>query len=440
MKPERPAETADRPAATLKIPLATMAGTGERQRLLRRALREAAMSSLGLRRQGGVGGDSAAGGPGSGGDASASSSATSRGPGKASSSANATSGTGGYDPIVGGGYIGNATAVANSSAAGGGMATANAAATSGISVSFQGGGVANATSYAETTKGALAQAQSSAGGVGGEYAQSTAKTSFAGVSVESTAQSAAPFFFSVTTSMASTAGGGADQALAFADSSDAYGISTALPDQAYVTTLIDGATTVADALLGPHDIVFGTAILGGDASATFDFTYRGDLLVGLVDDDAILDLGSNLGPNINLTFSEPGIFVIGGVVPEPPDLGDDAYGIRRPWLCRLSGFAQNRHSGIMWAKERLRQRPAMCWRLAPVQISAGRKRRALPCQKRNDMLHVFLFAESISVPASRQSAGLFEPFDHNPARESERGEKFFTFFGRNPLKSPDSEK
>ena len=53
MKPERPAETADRPAATLKIPLATMAGTGERQRLLRRALREAAMSPLGLRRQGG---------------------------------------------------------------------------------------------------------------------------------------------------------------------------------------------------------------------------------------------------------------------------------------------------------------------------------------------------------------------------------------------------
>ena len=88
------------------------------------------------------------------------------------------------------------------------MAIANAAATSGVSYSFQGGGTANATSYAETTKGALAQAQSSAGGVGGEYAQSTAKTSLAGVSVESTAQSAAPFFFSVTTSMASAAGGG----------------------------------------------------------------------------------------------------------------------------------------------------------------------------------------------------------------------------------------
>ena len=63
-----------------------------------------------------------------------------------------------------------------------------------------------------------------------------------------------------------------------------------LPDKAYATTLIGGASHVASALLGPRDAVFGTAILGANyapdgggesntysASSTFDFGYRGDL-------------------------------------------------------------------------------------------------------------------------------------------------------------------
>src|ERR1700730_6490598 len=65
----------------------------------------------------------------------------------------------------------------------------------------------------------------------------------------------------------------------------------------YRSTLIDGASNVAGALLGPRDMVFGTAILGanyatdgGGAShtyssiSTFDFGYGGDLLLGLIGD------------------------------------------------------------------------------------------------------------------------------------------------------------
>ena len=44
----------------------------------------------------------------------------------------------------------------------------------------------------------------------------------------------------------------------------AYAFSTALPDKAYATTLIGGASHVASALLGPRDAVFGTAILGAN--------------------------------------------------------------------------------------------------------------------------------------------------------------------------------
>ena len=75
----------------------------------------------------------------------------------------------------------------------------------------------------------------------------------------------------------------------------------------------------------------GTQGYGDSATSTFDFTYRGDLLVAAVDgggefsingvseglgDGDNLNLGE-LGPDIDLTFSGSGVFVVGGVVPEP---------------------------------------------------------------------------------------------------------------------------
>jgi hypothetical protein len=74
----------------------------------------------------------------------------------------------------------------------------------------------------------------------------------------------------------------------------AYAFATALPSKSYSTALIGGASMVAGALLGPGEVVLGTSILGanlsGDgsaadtysASSTFDFAYRGDLLLGLI--------------------------------------------------------------------------------------------------------------------------------------------------------------
>ena len=144
--------------------------------------------------------------------------------------------------------------------------------------------------------------------------------------------------------------------------------------------------------MGPRDAVFGTAILGANyapdgggesntysASSTFDFGYRGDLQLGLIDGqvtgfadgagfqsmeftitadgveildttfrslavaesffhDDVIDLGSDFGPNIDLTFGYtlvadgPGGFgfdlAIGGAVPEPST-----------WAMMLVGFA-----------------------------------------------------------------------------------------------------
>jgi hypothetical protein len=105
-------------------------------------------------------------------------------------------------------------------------------------------------------------------------------------------------------------------------------IATALPDEAYAATLIGSATNVADVLLGPGDEIFGTAILEGPGgSATFDFSFRGDLILGDVDDDRVTNLGFFSGP-IHLTFDDPGIFVLGGAVPEPST-----------WAMMLLGFS-----------------------------------------------------------------------------------------------------
>ena len=351
---------------------------------------------------GGAGGDvsfAPGGQGGDGGDAGANSTATSNGAGNALSSANATGGAGGeviLFPGSGaskGGDGGQATATANASATGGGTAIAKAIATGGpggaggMGVVTGATGAANATSSAQTARGALAQAQSTALGSSGQ-AQSTAKTSFVSVSVQSSA--VAPTNGGTATTNA-IAQGGAGQAFVNPGQT-AYAFSTALPDKAYATTLIGGASDVASALLGPRDAVFGTAIMGANtapdgagesntysASSTFDFGYGGDLQLGLVDDqvsgfanglgfqameftiqadgvevldvtfgslaiaesffrDDVIDLGADLGPNIDLTFgytltaNGPGGFgfdlAIGGAVPETST-----------WAMMLVGFA-----------------------------------------------------------------------------------------------------
>jgi hypothetical protein len=121
---------------------------------------------------------------------------------------------------------------------------------------------------------------------------------------------------------------------------------------------------VADALLGPRDKVFGTAILSGlsgSASSTFDFRHPGDLLLGVISgsggfsveangeilsesfvDDSVINLGSNLGPNIDLTLSVngSGVFAAGvGTVPEPST-----------WAIMLIGFGGLALAGYRRAK------------------------------------------------------------------------------------------
>ena len=85
-------------------------------------------------------------------------------------------------------------------------------------------------------------------------------------------------------------GGGSTEAIAQGGSGqspvnpgfDGLAFATALPNAAYATTLIGSASNVADALLGPDDKIFGTTILGegDDGSSTFDFGFRGDLILG----------------------------------------------------------------------------------------------------------------------------------------------------------------
>jgi hypothetical protein len=269
------------------------------------------------------------------------------------------------------------------------MAMAKAVATGGVGgqPNFGLGGVANATSSAETAKGALAQAQSTALGSSGQ-ALSNALTSYSYVKVQSAAVAQVG---STATTNAIAQGGGSGQAFVNPGET-AYAFSTALPDKAYSATLIDGASNVAGALLGPRDAVFGTAILGANyatdgggashtysGSATFDFGYGGDLMLGLIDDqdagfpgglgfqsmeftildngveildvtfeslavaesffhDSVINLGSNLGPDIDLTFGYNLVadgsggfgfdFAVGGAVPEPST-----------WAMMLIGFA-----------------------------------------------------------------------------------------------------
>jgi hypothetical protein len=312
-----------------------------------------------------------------GGDAFATSTAKTTGSGDATSTANATGGIYGFGG--GGGFQGrggNATAAAEASATGGGKAIATAVALEGMS----NGGLttvfnpiaANATSSAETTNGARAEAVSTTSGEIGE-AQSTAKTSLGGVSVQSTltAPSSSVGIPTPATTDAIAEGGSAPtfpNALSFA-------ISTVLTDKAYATTLINlfGASNVADALLGPQDQIFGTASqlveistplgkeIPGTATSTFDFRFRGDLLLGVIDGfdfdiiingtevfagdsvfDSVFNLGSNFGPNIDLTINGFGDFAFGGVVEAVPEPST--------WALMLLGFGGLGFAGYRQSK------------------------------------------------------------------------------------------
>jgi hypothetical protein len=272
---------------------------------------------------------------GTGGDANASGRARTTGSGDALSSANATGGEAGEGFDIPG-LAGNATARADASAAGGGKAIATALATVGFGELVE--PVANATSNAVTANGAMAQALSTAAvqtpfpGSGRFVGQasSTAKTSFEGVTATAAAISTRPT--SAATSEAIAQGGSGQTSPT--SNVDVAGISTAVPDKAYATTLIGGAGNVAGAFQGPGDEIFGTSTLEL-GSSTFDFRYQGDLLLGVIDGfdfdiivngaqvfagdsltDTVINLGSNFGPNIDLTINGFGDFVIGGAVPE----------------------------------------------------------------------------------------------------------------------------
>jgi hypothetical protein len=284
---------------------------------------------------GGAGGSEDTGFSGSGGQASATSTAMG-GSGGASSSAYAT---GGFAPPGGGG--GFATATANAFAARGGLATSKAVATGG-----------------EQQEGIFSVP-------GGANATSSAKSTFSGASVRSTDEAVVSTAATtltggdgVATANAVAQAGGAGHAFVKPDDA-VYAFSTVLPNKADVATLIGGASNVASAFLGPRDTVFGTAILGNNdfpdgpvdsftfsESSSFDFSYGGDLLLGVIDgdfsviisgvqvlaedsvDDGVINLGSSFGPNIDLTISGFGTFAIGGAVPEPST-----------WAMMLLGFA-----------------------------------------------------------------------------------------------------
>jgi len=290
---------------------------------------------------------------GTGGDAKATSDASSGGSGNASAAATAIGGgsasSGGDATFAGAG--GSATATASATTLGGGAATAKATATAGEPGFARYGpigeeGSANATSNAEA-----------------EFGGVTAKS----MTVASS-QPPSDIFVSGPASASASAS------------------VTALPDEADAAALIGDASDVANALLGPRDVIFGTSVLrasGGfdvpqgsgaySASSTFDLAYRGDLLLGLIDaefddgfqsmeftitangveivdstfrslavaesffHDDVLDLGSYSGP-VDLAFGYtlvadgPGgfgfDFAVGGAVPQAPT-----------WAMMLIGFA-----------------------------------------------------------------------------------------------------
>jgi len=246
-----------------------------------------------------------------------------------------------------------------------------------------------------TTNGATAQAQSTAFGSSGQ-AQSTAQTTLSRVSLVQTTATA-PVGSTATTN-AIAQGGGAGQAFSNPGQT-AYAMATGLPGKAYLTTLVGGTGNVATALLGPGDVVFGSAIMGANyapdgggasltysAASTFDFAYRGDVLLGLIGGDQsgfangigfqslefyvldnstkieiddwtftdltsaesffqnnVIDLGSYSGPAVDLTFGYnlvadgSGGFGFDFAVGDPP--GASAVPEASTWAMMLLGFA-----------------------------------------------------------------------------------------------------
>ncbi|MGO9422320.1 PEP-CTERM sorting domain-containing protein [Roseiarcus sp.] len=173
-------------------------------------------------------------------------------------------------------------------------------------------------------------------------------------------------------------------------------MATGLPGKTYLETLVGGAGIVATALLGPREATFGTAIMGANyapdgggasltysATSTFDFAYRGDVLLGLIGDDQngfvnglgfqslefyvldngakiddwtftdltsaesffqdqVVDLGRNSSPTVDLTFGYnliadgTGGFGVDFVVGDPP--GATAVPEPSTWAMMLLGF------------------------------------------------------------------------------------------------------
>jgi hypothetical protein len=232
-----------------------------------------------------TGGDSGpAGSPSFEDSSGGSATATAISNGSATSSATATSGAGGFPGAA-------ATATSSATATGFGSATASAIATGYFN--------ASATSFAETAYGGLAQAKAEADF---GLSQSTAKTTFEGVSIQSTVSA----FFGSTDAIAQ---GDSGQLPVDPGQLNAFAFSTALPNTAYATALTGSASNVADALLKSDDKIFGTAILESgsagevDSSSTLDFSFRGDLILGVVtggsfdiDANGIDILSESVGP------------------------------------------------------------------------------------------------------------------------------------------------
>jgi hypothetical protein len=175
---------------------------------------------------------------GNGADATATSRAISNGSSNATSTATAIGGARGegisYGSGVYGGYGGgaggDATATSSATANGSGNAISSATATGGAAngssdFGFAETGNATATAYAETAEGGLAQAQAQAdGNLDTLDSQSTAKTTFGGVSVQSIVESPGG-------STNAIAQGGSGQFPANPEQS-AFVFSTALPNTA----------------------------------------------------------------------------------------------------------------------------------------------------------------------------------------------------------------
>jgi hypothetical protein len=261
----------------------------------------------------------AAGSGGGTGGAGGEAIATAAGVSSRNSSADATA-TGGAGGMSGGfslvssgpgGQGGPAASTADSVASGGGQSTATATATGGqggSSFGAKGGGGGDATATAVATGGRSATAMATAiGGTGGAgfsgagangaaKAQSTAQTNVRRVTlVQSTAIAQAG---GTATTNAIAQGGGAGEPFSNPGQT-AYSMATGLPGEAYLTTLAGGAGNVATALLGSRDVVFGSSIMGANyasngggsslvynATSTFDFAYRGDVLLGLIGDQS----------------------------------------------------------------------------------------------------------------------------------------------------------